>query len=242
VDDILLSASEVSCELIKRNKNLDMEKVLLKNVGLRKSIDRSYADNGLTYEAYRRLIDAFIIIGKSTAKKDSENLLEYSRLNVVRMNRLDKTTEIIPELREIVEQITTLQTWLVLTEGWCGDAAQIVPVFDRIVKLNSNIDLKFLLRDEHPELMDWYLTNGKSRSIPKLIALDENFEELFNWGPRPKPLQEMFYHMKANAINNDTIKEEMHRWYAKDKTITTQKEIMELLKQTDYNYNIEKIE
>jgi len=106
--------------------------------------------------------------------------------------------------------------------------------------LNSNIELKFLLRDENPELMDQYLTNGKSRSIPKLIAVDENNEELFNWGPRPKILQEMFYHMKANAITNDTIKEEMHRWYAKDKTVTTQKEILELLKQVCTNCDEEK--
>jgi len=171
------------------------------------------------------------MIGKSTAKKDSENLLEYSKLNMARMNRLDKTIELIPELKELVEQIDTSQTWLVLTEGWCGDAAQIVPVFDKIAQLNSNIELKFLLRDENRELMNWYLPNGKSRSIPKLIVVDENLEELFNWGPRPKALQEMFYHLRANVINDDTIKEEMHKWYAYDKTITTQKEILELIKE-----------
>src|SRR5437763_1892032 len=108
-----------------------MENIVTKNIRLRKSIDQFYIDKGIGYAEYRRMIDAFIMIGKSTSKKDSENLLEYSKLNVVRMNRLDKTTEIIPELKEIVEQIDTPQTWLVLTEGWCGDAAQIVPVFDK---------------------------------------------------------------------------------------------------------------
>jgi hypothetical protein len=217
-----------------------MENILTKNIKIRKSIDESYATKGMSYDEYRRLINACIMIGKSTAKKDSENLLEYSKLNVVRMNRLDKTLEIIPELKEAVEQIIAPQKWLVLTEGWCGDAAQIVPVLDKITQLNSNIDLKFLLRDENPELMDWYLTNGKSRSIPKLIAVDENFEELFNWGSRPKVLQEMFYHMRANAINNDTIKEEMHKWYAYDKTITTQKEILNLLKEACRNWDAER--
>jgi hypothetical protein len=209
-----------------------MENIITENIRIRKSIDESFVVKGISYDEYRRMIDAFIMIGKSTAKKDSENLLEYSKLNVVRMSRLDKTIELITELREVVEQIDKTQTWVILTEGWCGDAAQTIPVFDKIAKLNSNIQLKFLLRDENRELMDHYLTNGKSRSIPKLIAVDENLEELFNWGPRPKALQEMFYHMKANAINNDTIKEEMHRWYAKDKTITTQKEILELLKKS----------
>jgi hypothetical protein len=217
-----------------------MENTIEKNIKIRKSIDESYVAKGMDYDEYRRLINAFIIIGKSTAKKDSENLLEYSKLNVARMNRIDKTIEIIPELREAVGQIISPQTWLVLTEGWCGDAAQIVPVFDKIEQLNSNIELKFLLRDENPELMSWYLTNGKSRSIPKLIAIDENFEELFNWGPRPKVLQEMFYHMRANAIDNDTVKKEMHKWYADDKTITTQKEILKLLKETCRNGNVER--
>src|SRR4051794_13481406 len=209
-----------------------MENIITEKIRIRKSIDESFVVKGISYDEYRRMIDVFIMIGKSTAKKDSENLWEYSKLNVARMSRLDKTIELITELREVVEQIDKTQTWVILTEGWCGDAAQTIPVFDKIAKLNSNIQLKFLLRDENPELMDHYLTNGKSRSIPKLIAVDENFEELFNWGPRPKALQEMFYHMKANAINNDTIKEEMHRWYAKDKTITTQKEILELLEKS----------
>ena len=212
-----------------------MENTIEKNIKIRKSIDESYVAKGMGYDEYHRLINAFIIIGKSTAKKDSENLLEYSKLNVARMNRLDKTIEIIPELREAVEQILSPQTWLVLTEGWCSNSAQIVPVLDKIVTLNSNIELKFLLRDENTGLMDWYLTNGKSRSIPKLIAVDENFDELFNWGPRPKVLQEMCYHMRADGIDNDTIKEEMHKWYAWDKTITTQKEILALLKETCHN-------
>jgi hypothetical protein len=217
-----------------------MENINTQNIRIRKSLDASYVSKGISYEEYRRMMDAFIIIGKSTAKKDSENLLEYSKMNVVRMNRLDKTIELIPELEKIVERIDAPQTWVILTEGWCGDASQTIPVFDKISKLNSNIELKFLLRDENPELIDQYLTNGKSRSIPKLIAVDENNEELFNWGPRPKILQEMFYHMKANAITNDTIKEEMHRWYAKDKTVTTQKEILELLKQVCTNCDEEK--
>jgi len=147
------------------------------------------------------------------------------------MKRLDHTVEVIPELKEYVQRISAPQTWLVITEGWCGDAAQIIPVLNKVAELNKNIQLKFLLRDENLELMDKYLTNGRSRSIPKIIVLDENNEELFNFGPRPKELQELFYQMKANAIDNNSIKEEMHRWYAKDKTITTQYEIFKLLKE-----------
>jgi len=146
------------------------------------------------------------------------------------MKRLDKTIELLPELQQVVQQVTAPQTWLVLTEGWCGDAAQIIPVLHKIEQLNPNITLRLLLRDAHPELMDAYLTNGRSRSIPKLIVVNEHSEELFTFGPRPSVLQELFYHMKANAMGNDAVKEEIHRWYAQDKTITTQLELLGLLK------------
>ena len=205
-----------------------MEAVI--NEAIKNHVSAVYTDRGMYYDEYRRLIDTFLMVGKSTAKKESESLVEYSKLNVVRMNRLDKTVEIIPELRNKISEISAPQTWLVLREGWCGDAAQIVPVFNKIAKLNSNIELKFLLRDEHLELMDKYLTNGKSQSIPKLVVLDKYNNELFNWGPRPVALQELCYHMKANAMNNDVIKEEIHKWYAKDKTISIQKDLLALLK------------
>jgi len=204
-----------------------MEAVI--NEAIRNHVSTTYTDRGMYYDEYRRLIDAFLMVGKSTAKRESESLVEYSKLNVVRMNRLDKTTEIIPELQERISEISALQTWLVLTEGWCGDAAQIVPVLNKIAELNNNIQLKLLLRDEHLELMSKYLTNGKSQSIPKLVVLDEHNNELFNWGPRPQALQELFYHMKANAMNNDSIKEEIHKWYAKDKTVSIQKDLLVLL-------------
>lgn len=197
---------------------------------IRKHVSESYVDRGMYYEEYRRMIDAFLMVGKSTAKNESESLVEYSKLNVVRMKRLDKTVEIIPELEEYVKRISAPQKWLVITEGWCGDAAQIIPVLNKIADLNDKIELKFLLRDENLELMDQYLTNGKSRSIPKILVLDENNNVLFNWGPRPAALQELFYHMKANAMNNDTIKEEIHKWYAKDKTISIQNDLLALLK------------
>jgi len=209
-----------------------MQTITAKSIRLRKSIDASYAEKAMTYEDYRRLIDALIMVDRSTAKNESESLLEISKLNVVRMNRLDKTVEMIPGLEEAVRNIVSPQTWLVLTEGWSGDAAQIIPVLNKIASLNPNVTLRLLLRDENLELMDQYLTNGKSRSIPKLIALDHNNEELFNFGPRPSVLQEMFYHMRANAVPVDVIKEETHRWYAKDKTITIQKEILALLKES----------
>ena len=121
------------------------------------------------------------------------------------------------------------QTWLVLTEGWCGDAAQSLPVIKALADLNPQIRMRILLRDENPELMDLYLTNGISRSIPKLIALDPTTgTELFTWGPRPTALQESFYGMRSEGLPYDVIKEELQRWYNTDRTVTIQQDLAAL--------------
>jgi len=206
-----------------------METINEKTERIRKIIDQSYIDKGINYATYRKLIDDLLKEDKSTGPNQSASLTAYSKLNVVRMNRLDKTTELLPALKDALLNLAAKQTWLVLTEGWCGDAAQIVPVFAKIASFSDKIDLRFLLRDENPELMDQYLYKGRSKSIPKLIALDENNHELFNWGPRPGEAQALFESLKDQQESYDVIKEKIHGWYAKDKTISTQKELTELL-------------
>ncbi len=97
------------------------------------------------------------------------------------MHRIDKTIQILPAVKIVLEQISLPQTWLVLTEGWCGDVAQIVQVLAAMVGINQNIELLLLLRHENSELLDQYLTSG-TRSIPKLIVLNTaTMEELFNY-------------------------------------------------------------
>ncbi len=193
------------------------------------TIDPSYITRGMGYEEYRRLIDSLLIVGRSTAQSDSEKLAAYSRLNVARMNRLDKTTIILPEVAATLHHVTSAQTWAVLTEGWCGDAAQIIPVLHRMSVENPLITLKLLLRDENTALMDQFLANGKSRSIPKLIALNSQGEVLFTFGPRPAALQQLFYERTAAGIPAEKVKEEVHAWYAADKTSSIQLEIRDLL-------------
>jgi len=194
-----------------------------------KSISPVYLEKALSYEAYKKLVDDLLAAGKATGANHSEAFLHYSHLNQQRMHRLDKTIGILPDVKEQILSIDKPQTWLVLTEGWCGDAAQSLPVMQALSQLNPLIRLRLILRDENLELMDQYLTNGISRSIPKLIALNTNtLEELFTWGPRPSTLQELFYRMKAEGMAYDPIKEELQRWYNTDKTVSIQKEIASL--------------
>jgi hypothetical protein len=196
-------------------------------------IDRKHLDKAMSYEDYRDHIDELLAQGKVTGPQQSESLAEYTKLNVARMRRIDKTIEVLPEVKQVIKSLEKPQTWIVITEGWCGDAAQIVPVFNALAKLNDKINLQLVLRDDNLELMDQYLTNGKSRSIPKLIVTEaDTLQELFNWGARPKALQDKVDEMKANNVSFDEIKEMLHGWYAKDKTFSTQKELAALFEKT----------
>ncbi len=184
----------------------------------------------MPYVGYCEIVNDLLKAGKVTGQNQSEDLTQYAKLNFHRMKRINKTIVILPEIKELVIKINTPQKWMVLTESWCGDAAQIVPILNAFSEINKNIDLQLLLRDENIELMDLYLTHGKSRSIPKVIVAEaDTMKELFHWGPRPAVLQEMMNTWVKDEWPFEEMKEELHLWYAKDQGISTQKEIAELL-------------
>ncbi|HLW63175.1 MAG TPA: thioredoxin family protein [Flavobacterium sp.] len=195
-----------------------------------KAIYQNAYNNSLSYDDYLKLIDEKIAQKLSTGHEQSELLTDFTKLNRARMKRLDKTQQILPELEAAVKQINQKQVWLVLTESWCGDAAQHLPVFNKLRAMNPLIDLRLVLRDDNDELMQKYLTNG-GRSIPKLIVVSENMDtEIFNWGPRPALAQvEVKRLLDQESGFNDTVKEGIQLWYNNDKGISTQKELMELL-------------
>lgn len=194
-----------------------------------RKIEPSYLEKAITYAAYVQLVDELVAAGRTTGPDQSAAFVHYTVLSQQRMHRIGKVTVVDPAVAAMIRSITLPQTWVVLTEAWCGDAAQSLPVMNALAVLNPLISLRLLMRDEHPELMDRYLTNGISRSIPKLIGIDMlTRDELFTWGPRPAVLQERFYRMKAQGMEYHAIKEELQRWYNKDKTMSIQVELATL--------------
>ena len=124
---------------------------------------------GISYESYRTLVKDLLNQGKSTGKEQSEDLFNYSILNDKRMGRLDKTIKISEETQDSINNLKNNFTFLVIAEGWCGDAAQVVPVLNKIAEATSKISLKLVFRDENNDLMNQFLTNG-GKSIPKIIV------------------------------------------------------------------------
>ena len=195
-----------------------------------KTIYQNAWNNSFAYNDYLKLVDDKIEQKLSTGHEQNELLTDFTKLNRVRMKRLDKTQQLLPEVIEAVKRISEKQLWMVLTESWCGDAAQNIPVLKKIADENPLIDFRLVLRDDNDELMQKYLTNG-GRSIPKLIAISEDMEkELFTWGPRPAAAQvEVKRLLDEQGGFNDVVKEGIQLWYNNDKGISMQKEMMELL-------------
>ena len=193
-------------------------------------ITRKRLDDAYTYGSYRALMEELVANKTTTGPNKSEDMAYYTELNHQRMKRLDKTLKIDEALAAQIQSIDHDQVWVLLTESWCGDAAQNVPVIDKLASLNDHIELRLFLRDDNLDLMDNYLTNG-ARSIPKLVIFSkEDMKELGSWGPRPAALQEIYdaWRNDPNKVPYKEFNVTLQKWYAKDKAKEMQKELKEV--------------
>jgi hypothetical protein len=202
------------------------------------SINHKLIKNAFSYSNYLELLNELFIQGKTTGETQNEAMLNYAKMNLQRMNRLNKTAKLSEEILSSINSVERDQTWLLITEGWCGDAAQNLPVINKIAEASSKIELKIILRDENLDVMDQFLTNG-GRSIPKLIILDtKTLDVLGTWGPRPDIAQKMVLDFKKNPDGDyQEFQKQLQLWYAKDKTSSQQIEFTKLIQLWDKNGN-----
>ncbi|MBN8641174.1 MAG: thioredoxin family protein [Flavobacteriales bacterium] len=192
---------------------------------IKESLERSFS-----YEEYRNLLTNLLKVGKTTGNDQSEAMIHYAELNEARLHRLDKTMQVTDEVQLKLEQLTKEYLWLVITEGWCGDAAQILPIINKMALVSDKVELRIILRDDNEEVMNMFLTNG-TKSIPKLIIIDKESGEVINhFGPRPQEAKQLILDYKAeHGVVDETAKIELQKWYLHDKGVSTQNEIMELM-------------
>ena len=126
---------------------------------------REYFEIGRTTEAFEELLD--------------EDQLKLHRLHGRRAKIDDGAVEAI--------RTGKASRVLIITEPWCGDSLAIFPVVAELF-CRAGLELRVIRRDEHPDLIDRYLTRG-GRAIPIVLVLDEASRELLRWGPRPHPAQ-----------------------------------------------------
>jgi hypothetical protein len=131
---------------------------------------------------------------------------------------------------EYVRRVSALPgRWhlLALSEDWCGDAVNTVPVVARLAERCPNVELRVLARDENPDIMDAHLT-GTSRSIPVIIVLDDAYEERGWWGPRPTVLQH-WVSGQGQLLEKSARYREARTWYARDRGRTTLEEVVSIM-------------
>lgn len=183
----------------------------------------------LSYTQYMERTKIKVLTSDAT-QFDDELLakFEYSRLNLQRSIRIEKLYSVTDDLKTLANNLPGEHLWVVITEDWCGDSAQTVPYIAKIAAASPKIELAILLRDENPDIIDQYLTNG-TRSIPKLIGFDKNWNELYRWGPRPLALQELFQRWKSEGIPREKLYENLQIWYNNDHGRELEGEFMEML-------------
>lgn len=195
-----------------------------------KELIRLGLEKSTNYNQYMEMMDD-LVLNQSCTGMETEANINFTMLNQRRMKRWNKTLKInsndISEIKNFDQKVT----WLVLTESWCGDAAHLLPVMDKVSELTDNITFRTILRDENPELMQNFLTDG-TMSIPKLIMINDDTGEVINtYGSRPQILTDMVKEYKQLHGNVSLeFKEEMQKWYNKDKGQTIVSELLSLLK------------
>ena len=184
----------------------------------------------MKWDEYLKLFEEILKGDKNEAPYDSEAFLNYVQLNESRQKRWLKKGELDKELVDLLQSIDKPLNWILITEPWCGDAAHIVPFIYKLSEVSDSINFKIELRDNGEDLIDNYLTNG-GKSIPILVVRDENNQDLFVWGPRPKDAQAI--HLTNRNDDSKTAEEkkmELQAWYNKNKGVDIQNELLEQFK------------
>ena len=121
-----------------------------------------------------------VLEGKiSTTPYDDPHFMEYTKLNISRMNRWLKQGFLNEELVAKLKGISTPQNWVLITEPWCGDAAHIVPFVYLLSEVNPLITLEIQLRDTDSEIEKYRFKN-----IEDILIYDQqycvNIYDIFN--------------------------------------------------------------
>ena len=74
---------------------------------------------------------------------------------------------------------------LALSESWCGDCVENLPIVAKLASLYPCFDLLVFSRDDNLDIMDRYLTDGK-RVIPVFVFFDEEGQEIGRFIERPQ--------------------------------------------------------
>lgn len=186
---------------------------------------KEYWDKGISFEKYLKNTEETI---QKLEVSDDTGMLEYHKLGLQRMTRM------VQRYSPDAEQLKTLESKhftgkvLIISESWCGDASQCLPTVSKFFEGKNEV--RIVYRDENPDLMNQFLTNG-AQAIPIVLLLDENYNVINHWGPRPAHGLELLKKFKENpeTYPREQFYNDLQVYYAKNKGYDTIQEILNLL-------------
>jgi hypothetical protein len=185
--------------------------------------------NGLTFAEYFEAMKLKTDITNISDLSEEERMdIEHIKLNYQRSSRILRTHKLNDKLSGLIKQISSPQLWMVITEAWCGDSAQNLPYIVKIAECNPLINLRILLRDQNTDIMDLYLSEGRAKSIPKIVAFNDEGDELFQWGARPKEAQELVTKLKSEGLSKEVFLNQLHLWYGKNRGKNLEREFIQI--------------
>jgi len=206
-------------------------------------ITHELLENAMTYPTYVEMVRELCVRRETTENSEfsGEFWVDLTIDSLSEIDKLLQSAQLNENTLKVVQEQEMPLTWLVITEAWCIDGANSLPIIYKMSAANPNINMKVILRDNPPKVIDNFLTRG-SRSIPKVICLDaESLVILGTWGPRPIELQTKMM-LRTRAVNklfgkDDTKAKDrgkeivaiIKKWYKEDQTQSIQLEVLESL-------------
>lgn len=201
---------------------------------MRNRLDPAMFKRTFIFEEYLEFIKELVSKGLTSGPDQSEKNTHLTKLNFQRLKRVNRTLQLTDEIIEMTKNVQSEMLWVVIVESWCGDVPQNLPFMEAISSKSDKINLKIILRDENPEVMDQFLSNG-TRSIPKMICIDPNtYEVAGTWGPRPAGAVDLVKTLiKDPEVTKEKRGEAVQRWYLENKGEQLQTEMYSLIEEWD---------
>ena len=186
---------------------------------------QNYWQKAISFDEYLKISEER---ANNNPDKNDEHQ-EYYELGLQRMNRILKTFKVDDSQIETLKSKNFNGKILMISEPWCGDASATVPAVSKFFEAAGN-EVKIFLRDSDLSLIDQFLTNG-TQSIPIVIILDQNFNVINHWGPRPKHGMELLRKFKENpeTYPREEFYNDLQVYYAKNRGKDAVQEILELI-------------
>jgi len=180
--------------------------------------------NGLTFEQFMRQWREKNAMSMKGLDKIQRRSRFYSKYNLERQEKVQREWEMSPSFESAVMSFEGPLQWAFITDDWCIDSAYSLPLLLKATQLREDVSLSILMKDENLDILDMFLTRG-ARSIPKLIAIEDDGSIRYSWGPQPEEIRLIRKDLIDSGAEGRIVSGTTIDWYADDGWLEVEKEL-----------------